>query len=311
MTEYTDDIKTTIRIAKAIEEDICEYKSFDVQVAYLKNRKRLEIVRKGHSFTYYALRIAAVLLLPLMISTGVLSYLYIRQLGQINAVSYLEASSAPGIVTRILLPDSSLVWLNAGSTLRYPSHFTGKDRNVQLKGEGYFEVQSDKEHPFYVSLYNGIRVKAHGTQFNISAYEDDSVMETTLETGKVDIFSGSFQIVALNPNEQVVYNKKEKRFIVSKVNIDEKIAWKEGRLVFRNATLEDVVKQLSRRYNVDIVLHKETTKDYKFRATFSSENITQILDYLGVAAPITWSFVTTKQQLDYSYPRQRIDVWLK
>jgi transmembrane sensor len=172
MTEHIDNIKATIRIAKAIDEDIREYKSFDVQAAYLKNRKKLGMIREKYTFTYYVLRIAAVLLLPLMISTGVLSYLYIRQLKQIDTISYLEASSAPGIVTQILLPDSSRVWLNAGSTLRYPSRFSEKDRNVQLSGEGYFEVQSNREHPFYVSLYNGIRVMAHGTKFNVNAYEN-------------------------------------------------------------------------------------------------------------------------------------------
>lgn len=311
MIEQTDDIKTTIRIAKAIEEDIREYKSFDIQAAYLHNEQRLNMIRKSNSFTYYLLRIAAVLLLPLVISTGTLFYLYIHQLKQVDAVSYLDASSAPGIVTQVLLSDSSRVWLNAGSTLRYPSHFTKKDRTVQLNGEGYFEVQSDKEHPFYVSLYNGMRVKAYGTKFNISAYESDSLMETTLETGCVDVLSGSSNKIVLKPNEQIVYNKKKEQFILRTINIEEKTAWKDGRLVFRNATLEDVIKQLSRRYNIDIVLHKETTKNYKFRATFSTENITQILDYLRMAAPITWSFTTMEQKLDYSFPRQRIDVWLK
>ena len=112
MTEHTDDIKKTIRIAKAIENDICEYKSFDVQAAYQKNRKRLDAERKKHSFIFYISRIAAILLLPLIISTGVLSYLYTQQLRQVETVSYLEALSAPGIVTRVLLPDSSKVTKN-------------------------------------------------------------------------------------------------------------------------------------------------------------------------------------------------------
>lgn len=310
MTEHIDNIKTTVRIAKAIEDDIHEYKSFDVQAAYRRNRERLDTVQKSQSIVYYLLRIAAILLLPLLVSTGTLAYLYIQQLRQADIVAYMEASSAPGIVTQVVLPDSSRVWLNAGSTLRYPSRFTEKERNVQLRGEGYFEVQSDQEHPFFVSLYNGIRVKAHGTKFNVNAYEEDPVMETTLETGWVDVMAGS-RILSLKPNEQVRYNKTESRFTKCKVIVEEKTAWKDGKLVFRNATLEEVVKQLSRRYNIDIVLHKESRKDYKFRATFSSENITQILDYLRIAAPISWSFSDIKQQQDYTYPRQRIDVWLK
>ncbi len=310
MTQHTENIKETIRIAKAIENDIREYKSFDAQAAYQKNRKRLDAGRRKSPITFYISRIAAILLLPLIISTGALSYLYTQQLKQVDTVSYLEALSAPGIVTQVLLPDSSKVWLNAGSSLRYPSRFTEKERHVQLSGEGYFEVQSDKEHPFYVSLDNGIKVKAHGTKFNINAYKEDRVVETTLETGLVDVISAS-RTVLLKPNEQVCYDKEDGHFAISSVNIEEKTAWKEGKLVFRNATLEEVVKKLSRRYNIDIVLHRESQKDYKFRATFSSENITQILDYLRIAAPISWSFADMKQQQDYTYPRQRIDVWLK
>ena len=310
MTQHMDNIKETIRIARVIENDIREYKSFDVQAAYQKNKKKLKTEQRRSPIIFYISRIAAILLLPLIVSTGVLSFLYTQQLKQGDTVSYLEAFSAPGIVTQVLLPDSSKVWLNAGSSLRYPSRFTKKERNVQLSGEGYFEVQSDKEHPFYVSLDNGIKVKAHGTKFNINAYKDDRVMETTLETGFVDIISASCTIL-LKPNEQVCYDKKDGHFTSSSVSVEEKTAWKDGKLVFRNATLEEVVKKLSRRYNIDIVLHRESQKDYKFRATFSSENITQILDYLRMAAPISWSFADLKQQQDYTYPRQRIDVWLK
>lgn len=310
MTDPIHDIETTVRIAKALQEDMAEYKSFDVQAAYRKNRKKIHRAERRHAFTFYFLRVAAILLLPLIISTGILSSLYIHQEKQVETISYLETVSAPGTVSRVLLPDSSSVWLNAGSSLRYPSRFTEKERNVRLRGEGYFEVESDKEHPFSVSLDNGIKVRARGTKFNINAYEEDALIETTLETGLVDIWADSL-ILSLKPHEQFAYNKNDKRFTVSRIHINEKTAWKEGKLVFRNATLEEVVKKLSRRYNIDIVLHRESRHNYKFRATFSTENITQILDYLRMAAPISWSFADVKQQPDYTYPRQRIDVWLR
>lgn len=110
-----------------------------------------------------------------------------------------------------------------------------------MSGEGYFEVQSDKEYPFYVSLDNGIKVKAHGTKFNINAYKEDRVVETTLEAGLVDVISAS-RTIWLKPNEQVCYDKEDGHFTTSVANIEEKTAWKEGKLVFRNATLEEVVK---------------------------------------------------------------------
>lgn len=310
MKHTIEEIKENIRIAKAIDEDISAFSTYDVHAAYQKNRKIVSISHKKQSLVRLALRIAAILLLPLLVSTSVLTYLYMDQLRFGKQTSYLEVISAPGTVTRVELPDKSKVCLNAGSTLRYPSRFTGDDREVFLNGEGYFEVQSDKEHPFYVSVGNGIQVKAHGTKFNVNAYSDDPWMEAALESGRIDVLINKLP-VQLKPNEQACFNKIEKKVSVASINIDEKISWKDGRLIFRNATLEEVVKQLSRRYNMDIVLHKESKKDYKFRASFTTENITQILNYLRLAAPIEWAIADVKQQQDLSYSRQRIDVWLK
>ena len=149
------------------------------------------------------MRIAAILLLPFILSTGFLSYLYINRLQKDKHISYLEVVSAPGIVTQMELPDKSKVWLNAGSSLRYPSRFTGDERTVYLSGEGYFEVQSDRLHPFYVSVNEKMKVKAHGTKFNVNAYSDEMWVETTLETGKVDVLIHK-QSVLLKPNEQAL-----------------------------------------------------------------------------------------------------------
>lgn len=310
MDTNIEEITTTIQIAKAIEEDIREYESIDVEAAYLINKRRLQQWKIRQSFTYYMSGIAAVLLLPFIISTGILSYLYWEQFNKVGKISYMEASSAPGIVTKVKLPDNSLVWLNAGSTLRYPSRFIEKERVVHLHGEGYFQVRSDKKHPFYVAINNDIRVKAYGTKFNVNAYDEDLFVETVLESGNVDLIIAT-RTILLKPNDQAIYNKSEKKVSIRPVNIEEETAWKDGKLIFRNVSLDEVLKQLSRRYNLDIVLHKESKKDYKFRATFKTENITQIMNYLRLAAPIQWSFVDTEQQSDYTYPKQKIEVWLK
>lgn len=310
MEQDNKDIKEYLRLAKAVNDDICDYDNYNIEGAFMRNQRRIKVFSRRQLFLRYALRIAAVLLIPFIMSTGILSYLYINRLQEDKQISYLEAVSAPGIVTQMELPDKSKVWLNAGSSLRYPSRFAGEERNVYLSGEGYFEVQSDKQHPFYVSVNDGVKVKAHGTKFNVNAYNEDGWMEATLESGLIDVVVNK-QSMSLKPNEQAYYNKSERRLIVRPVNVDEKIAWKDGRLIFRNTSLDDVVKQLSRRYNMDIVLHKESDIDYKCRASFSTESITQILDYLKLVAPIEWKIAETKQLQDTSYPRQRIDIWLR
>ena len=104
------------------------------------------------------------------------------------------------------LPDKSKVWLNAGSSLRYPSRFTGDERTVYLSGEGYFEVQSDRLHPFYVSVNEKMKVKAHGTKFNVKAYANDANITTTLTSGKVEVSTQSRPPQTLKPNEQLTYD---------------------------------------------------------------------------------------------------------
>lgn len=310
MEQDKRDIKEYIRIAKSIDDDIADYDNYDIGQAFARNQKKIAASSHKQRFFRNMLRIAAALLLPFVLSTGILSYLYMNRLQEDTTVSYLEVVSAPGIVTRMELPDKSRVWLNAGSSLRYPSRFTGKERNVYLSGEGYFEVQSDQQHPFYVSVNDGMKVKAHGTKFNVNAYSDEMWVETTLETGLVDVIINK-QYVPLKPNELAYFSKSDQKLLIHTVNVDEKIAWKDGYLIFRNTPLDEVVKQLSRRYNVDIVMHKKTDIDYKCRASFSTESITQILDYLKLVAPMEWKVADTRQLQDSSYPRQRIDIWLK
>lgn len=110
---------------------------------------------------------------------------------------------------------------------------------------------------------------------------------------------------------RLIVVKSDQKLLIRTVNVEEKTAWKDGRLVFRNTSLDEVIKRLSRRYNVDIVMHRKTDIDYKCRASFSTESVTQILDYLKLVAPIDWKIAETEQLKDSSYPRQRIDIWLK
>ena len=184
------------------------------------------------------------------------------------------------------------------------------ERNVILQGEGYFEVQSDRQHPFYVATTDGLRVMAHGTKFNVNAYADDELIEATLEQGAVDILIGH-QRETLSPGEQAIFNKEALTMEIQQAQVDVETAWREGKLIFRNATMKEITKQLARRYNVDINLHDESRTPQRFRATFTNESLPQILDYLRMSAPIRWSVTTVKQQTDYTFSHQQYDIWVK
>lgn len=153
---------------KALSEDILEYRSIDVQKAWLRMERRVgrQAVRRTLSLLFT--RAAVILVLPLLFSSLLFSYLYYatRYDEKSQPVVYAEVNSLPGTITRFVLPDQSVVWLNSGSKLTYPSVFEEKERKVLLSGEGYFEVEADPEHPFCVSTSEGLRVVAYGTKGN-------------------------------------------------------------------------------------------------------------------------------------------------
>lgn len=302
--------KNTIEEIKALTEDILEYQSVDVDKAYSRLNRQMHKKQRRRIFMQTFSRIAAILLLPLLISSVMFSYLYMKQKEQIEQIGYTQVSSAPGTVTRLVLPDQSVAWLNSGSTLSYPAVFSDEAREVQLSGEGYFEVESDPKHPFYVITKEGLKIMAYGTKFNVNAYADETFVETVLEQGKIDVINQN-ERVQLEPNKLAVYDINTGQFTVSQTNLDEKIGWKDGKLIFRNTPLDEVLKRLSKRYNIDIVLHQKSKKEYKYRATFTTETIEQILNYLKLTAPIEWSVKKPQKNQDDSFVHPRIDVYLK
>lgn len=310
MKDKKEDILYKIQVLKALDEDINENKKIDIKDGYGKTRHKIR-KQSGKLYIWKTFnRIAAMLAIPLLLSTLILSYMQLKQGETLSAVTHMEVVAAPGTVIKTQLPDQSEVWLNGGSALRYPSRFGDDKRTVELTGEAFFEVKTNPNHPFEVDISSGMKIIAKGTAFNISAYPDDVRYEATLQQGVIDVVLGQ-KTISLLPNEMVAYDKNAGVLHKSTINIDEKTGWKEGRLIFRNTPLDEVFRRLSRRYNVDFDVHKSADADYGIWATFTTENIPQILDVLKMAAPIKWSIREMEQQNDLSYSRQRIDVWIK
>lgn len=146
---------------------------------------------------------AAILLLPLVVFS---SYLFIsNQRTEYSQVAYQEVFAPYGTHSRVNLPDGSLVWLNAGSSLKYPTVFDWDKRQVELSGEAYFEVESDPEHPFIVQT-DGVEVSAVGTAFNVEAYRNDSIVAVTMAIGKVNVSLGKQRVFSLVSGERMGYN---------------------------------------------------------------------------------------------------------
>ena len=192
-------------------------------------------------------RAAAVLFIPVFLLSA---YLFIQQ-GQGN-VRTLAVRTNPGVVSAFDLPDGSKVWLNANSELRYPSDFNADTRTVELTGQGYFEVTKNAHKPFIVKADKDYSVEVLGTSFNVSAYKDESMIETTLVEGsvKLNVVSGGKRMTQmLKPNEKAEYQKGAGKIKVFGVNTEYDTAWKNGEIIFRNHPMDKVLKTLERHYH--------------------------------------------------------------
>jgi ferric-dicitrate binding protein FerR (iron transport regulator) len=294
------------RKALSLVSDIKEVASTNVSETYQKTRLKIKSNRQKLMYNRL-MRYAAILMLPFLATSLVLGYLYFHE-PELNE-TYAKVTAAPGTIMRYELPDRSVVWLNAGSTLQYPTAFRKDKREVELTGEAYFEVQADREHPFYVNTTAGLSVYVYGTKFNVSAYKDESYIETVLETGKVNVITPHQGTIVLSPGEQLLYNKQnQKSAAPNKADVYEKVAWKDGKLIFRNATMEEIFKRLSKHFNVDIQFNNRHGKEYKYRATFRHETLSQILDYLVKSAELTWKVEEAVQQADDTFAKTKIIV---
>jgi ferric-dicitrate binding protein FerR (iron transport regulator) len=169
------------------------------------------------------------------------------------AEGYNKLSTPRGGQFRVVLPDGTKVWLNSASSLRYPTAFTGKERIVELEGQGYFEVAQNAERPFKVKA-NQMEVQVLGTHFDIMAYADENTVNTTLLEGAVQVKEGNTARL-LKPGQQAVL--KEHAFSVQEADVKRVTAWKNGLFVFNDMALPAILREVARWYDVEIVY--ETT----------------------------------------------------
>lgn len=243
--------------------------------------------------TYYAVRAAAILFIPLLIG----SLWMVVQNGTYSQSDTMITLETPlGSTLKTTLPDGTEVWQNAGTSLKYPAKFNWRNRQVELVGEAYFHVSSDKKNPFYVKTADGT-VQVTGTRFDVSAFPEDTFSSVVLEEGVVAYqLAGSKKLISLSPSEQLVYTKETGALIKRTADVEKYISWTEGKLIFRNDPLSEVVSRLERWYNADIVLEDPNGKlgGHRFTMIVQNETLPQVLDYISQAADLKLSKEDTK-----------------
>ncbi len=245
----------------------------------LQSKETVGVIRK---LANYAVRVAAILFIPLLIGSV---WMVSQNSAYNNSDEMITLETPYGSKLKTTLPDGTEVWQNAGTTLKYPARFTKRNRKVELVGEAYFHVSSDKGNPFYVETNDGT-VKVTGTRFNVSAFPDDDFYSVVLEEGKVAFQpENSKPLIHLAPKEKITVNRVSETIQKQKTDVEKSISWINGKLIFRNDPLGVVVKRLERWYNADIVLNDPdgSLSKHQLTITVQNETLRQVLDYITEA----------------------------
>ena len=188
---------------------------------------------------------------------------YLKEVPKVIGEAFNTLIIPKGGEYKIVLADGSRVWLNSETEFRYPVHFTGDFRKVYLKGEAYFEVARQETMPFIVETSGGIDVRVLGTRFNVASYENDADVVTTLAEGSVEVYTDE-KVMRIRPDEQVLVHKSSGVFERRQVDAATDLAWKDGKIIFEDQTLEQIIRQLQRWYQMDVFYSSEAVKQYRF-----------------------------------------------
>jgi transmembrane sensor len=267
--------------------------------------------RRNH-FIKILTRVAAILMLPVFGFGLYMSFKY--QSARYVPISvnqaYNEIFSSVDAITKVSLPDGSYVWLNHSSTLKYPAIFQGDSRTVELTGEGYFEVAHNPKIPFIVKA-GEIQIKAVGTTFNIMAYPDEDKIETSLIKGCVELERTKSEgkpvpLLKMKPADLAIFQKSNNEISTRTIGDDRYFSWKDGKLVFNKEPIGEVVKKLSRWFNVDIQVRDPELLDLTYTATFVHETLPQVMELLTLVTPINYSISNREEMSDGTFTRRKI-----
>src|SRR5690554_5740473 len=250
-------------------------------------------------------RTAAAVLLPLFL----LHQFVIQPMLKTTPSEMITLASAPGMVTKAVLPDGSEVWLNAQSELTYPQKFNGKERTVRLSGEAYFKVVADKKNQFNVVMPDDITVSAFGTEFNIYAYSDEPGYHVTLARGNIEVGTArSIKKETLAVGQKAVLIPQTGEMTIVQTDTYVETAWKDGKMVFRREKLETIAQKLLRKSGGVSRLEGDVLKDYEYTATFTDETLEDILDLLKRSAPITYSIARQEQRDNNTFTQRTVTI---
>ena len=204
-----------------------------------------------------------------------------------NKITYNSLTTPRGGQYQVELPDGTRVWLNAASSIRFPTAFAGGERRVEIRGEAYFEVAKNKSMPFVVSV-NGAEVQVLGTHFNIMAYSEEGKIATTLLEGSVQVSNGGKKHVIV-PGQQAVWKENGEFSLNGDVDLEEVVSWKNGKFHFNNADIKVIMRQIARWYDVDVEYRDNLSATQLGGIVSRKEDLRQLLSYFEIAGKVKFN----------------------
>ncbi len=210
---------------------------------------------------------------------------------------------AKGDMVQSKLSDGTRIWLNSESELIIPSDFSSTNRKLTLSGEAFFDVTSDKAHPFEIKIAEQ-KVIVKGTKFNVKYYPGDVIFETTLEEGVVYIKNKNDKEIKLTPGFQLLFNTKNNKYNIVKTNVKQHSSWRQGRYVFEDMQLNDVIKSVERWYECKVIFIDKDLKTMKISGVLKrNKTLEHFLKVLNTANPISF-----KIENDTIYIKRKINL---
>jgi transmembrane sensor len=277
---------------------------------------------KPRHFLLRQMRYAAAVAM-LILASAIFYWLGTRT-NDLSVVAYNQIEAPMGSRSQVTLPDGSTVWLNAGSSIKYPSNFNLANRDVTLDGEAFFDVQK-QDIPFVVYAMD-VAFRVLGTEFNLKAYDDDEMIEATLVSGSLKIVDANveqarFRELVLEPNQKATFYRQqgdlaihqeaeaaeeeeavrkpiptlaavepiERIVVMQKSSVDHEVSWKDGILIFEGKPLAELIRILERRYDVTFVFEDERLKEYKYSGTLQDQTLEQVLNAMKLTSPMEYS----------------------
>lgn len=287
------------------EDEMTPNENLEQILSRINYRIRSKAIEKARSslneYLIWGSRIAVILLIPLLIF---FTYRNVK-IEKLNNTSWIEINAPAWTRIQFNLPDGTKGWLNSNSKLSYRGNFS-TNRQVTLDGEAFFDVKKNPAKPFTVNV-DDIQLRVLGTRFNILSYKNENNIEVVLEEGSL-LFNDpkSKKHYTMVPNDLITYDKTRMDFSAKPVQAQKYLSWKEGKLVFRNDPLDVIARRLGRWYNVDVEVNAEVSQELSLFATFTDENLEQVLELLKQSLPIDYTIENGNLNSDSTYTKKKV-----